>query len=121
MTPELKQFDTSARDWLSSSGLPVNLGNSLIATITKTLQSTNGMSTDQLAGYAETEYTKLEGIYGAGLEDKLRSAAVMIHALDQKTPGLKKLLKSKGIGDNAMVVAQLVQAATVWHARRKGR
>jgi len=55
------------------------------------------------------------------LDSKLRAAAVMIHALDQKTPGLKNLLKSKWIGDNAMVASMLIQHTERWHARRKGR
>ena len=45
----------------------------------------------------------------------------MGEALDQKQPGLKNLLRSKGIGDNAMVANLLIQQSVRWHARRKGR
>ena len=44
----------------------------------------------------------------------------MIHDLDMKQPGLKNLLKSKGIGDNAMVANMLITHAQIYHAR-KGR
>ena len=71
--------------------------------------------------YVLLENAKLDRVYGEGLEEKLQSAAVMIHALDQKTPGLKKLLKSKGIGDSPLVVAQIIGQSERWHARRKGR
>jgi hypothetical protein len=45
----------------------------------------------------------------------------MIDVLDQKQPGLKNLLRSKGIGDSALVVAQILGQSERWHARRKGR
>jgi hypothetical protein len=44
----------------------------------------------------------------------------MVEALDAKTPGLKILLKSKGIGDNAMVASLLIQQAEQYWARWKG-
>ena len=53
-------------------------------------------------------------------EEKLQSAAVMIHDLDLKQPGLKNLLKSRGIGDNALIVSMLIGHAAIYHAR-KGR
>ena len=121
MTPELKQFDQSARAWLSGAEFPRELGNSLVSTIEKVTRQTTAITPDQLEHYAYAEFAKLGKAYGLALEEKLRSAAVMIHALDQKTPGLKNLLKSKGIGDSALVVAQLIQQSERWHARRKGR
>jgi hypothetical protein len=62
---------------------------------------------------------RLELAYGETLEAKLRAVAVMVDALDKKQPGLKALLRSNGIGDNALVVAQLIGQAECWHARRK--
>ena len=55
------------------------------------------------------------------LDEKLRAAAAMIDALDKTQPGLKQLLQSKGIGDNALVVAQIIGQSECWHAHRKGR
>jgi hypothetical protein len=60
----------------------------------------------------------LQKVYGEGLEEKLRAAGHMVEALDKKQPGLKNLLKSKGIGDSAIVVSLLIQQATIFHARR---
>jgi hypothetical protein len=45
----------------------------------------------------------------------------MVVALDKKQPGLKNLLRSRGLGDNAMVASMLIQQSERWHARRKGR
>ena len=44
----------------------------------------------------------------------------MVHELDTQHPGLKNLLKSRGIGDNAMVANMLIAHAQIYHAR-KGR
>jgi hypothetical protein len=55
------------------------------------------------------------------LQEKLRSAAVMIREIEKTKPGLQNLLRSRGIGDSALVVAQLIGQSERWHARRKGR
>lgn len=121
MPKEMQQFDQSARTWLSGAEFPANLGNSLITNIEKVAQATKHMSPDELITYGEAEYAKLQQVYGDTLEDKLNAAGRMVHELDQKTPGLKNLLKSKGLGDNAMIASLLIQQAERWHARRKGR
>jgi hypothetical protein len=121
MTPELQQFDQSARTWLSGAEFPANLGNSLITNIEKVAQTTKDMTPDQLESYGYAEFAKLETVYGPALDDKLRAAGRMVVALDQKTPGLKNLLKSKGIGDNAMIASLLIQQSERYWARRKGR
>jgi hypothetical protein len=51
MTKELKAFGTSARTWMSSAGLPRELGNSLVTTIAKVAQQTQRMTADQLETY----------------------------------------------------------------------
>ena len=79
------------------------------------------MTPEQLESYGEAEFANLEKCCGRELDAKLQQAAVMIDELDQKTPGLKQLLKSKGIGDNALVVAQIIGQAERWRARRNGR
>jgi hypothetical protein len=81
------------------------------------------MDENQLEQYGVDEFAKLERAYGGEdkLQEKLRAAAVMIDVLDQKQPGLKNLLRSKGIGDSALVVAQILGQSERWHARRKGR
>lgn len=121
MSAEMKAFDSSARTWLSQAEFPANLGNSLITTIAKTAQATKHMNATQLEEYGYAEYAKLERVYGSELEKKLQAAGRMVEALDAKQPGLKNLLKSKGLGDNAMVASLLIQQAERWHARRKGR
>jgi predicted phage tail protein len=93
----------------------------LVSAVEKMAQHTKAMTPEQLESYGLVEYEKLQKVYGEGLEEKLQSAAVMIHALDQKMPGLKNLLRAKGIGDNALVVAQIIGQAERWQARRKGR
>jgi len=121
MTPELQAFDTSVRAWLSGAEFPRDSGNSRVTQIERTVRATKGMTPEQLESYGMVEYERLERAYGDTLDEKLRAAAVMIDALDKKQPGLKALLQSNGIGDNALVVAQIIGQAECWHARRKGR
>ena len=54
------------------------------------------------------------------LQEKLQAAAVMIHELDKKQPGLKNLLRSKGIGDNALVARRLLGKANAGTPAEKG-
>jgi hypothetical protein len=119
-TPELTQFDTNARGWMAGAGLPRDLGNSLVTQITRVLQTTKGMTPDQLESYGTSEFAKLERAHGPALDDKLRAAGRMVEDLERTQPGLKQLLKSHGIGDSAMVANMLIQHATIYHAR-KGR
>jgi hypothetical protein len=119
-TPELKAFDTNARTWMSTAGFPRETGNSLVNAIAKVSQQTQRMTEGELEAYGQKEYERLQRVHGEKLEERLQLAASMIHALDVKTPGLKNLLKSKGIGDNAMVASLLIQQAARYHAR-KGR
>ena len=118
MTPGIKQFDTTARTWMSGAGLPREVGNSLVTQISRVAQQTQRMSPDELITYGENEYVKLQQAHGATLEEKLQSAAEMIHALDLKQPGLKNLLRSNGIGDNALVASMLIGHAAIYHARK---
>lgn len=121
MTTELKQFDTTARTWLSEAGFERNLGNALVNEIDRVTQRTPKMSAQELEGYGWAEYGKLEQVHGDKLEEKLKSAGRMIEELDKKQPGLKNLLRSKGIGDNALIANLLIQQSQHYHARKQGR
>ncbi|MEO7861481.1 MAG: hypothetical protein ABIU05_13790 [Nitrospirales bacterium] len=59
-------------------------------------------------------------IYGATLEEELQAATERIHELNLKQPGLKNLLRSKGIGDNALIASMLIGRSAINHPR-KGR
>ena len=83
------------------------------------MQATKGMTPDQLESYGMVEYEKLVQAYPDTLDEKLRAAAVMIDALDKKQPGLKALLQARGIGDNALVVAQILGQRERYWARRQ--
>ena len=120
MTKELRAFDHSARTWLSEAQFDRALGNALITNIEKVAHTTKGMTPDQLESYGLVEFEKLEQAYGPAQEEKLRAAGRMVEALDTKHPGLKNLLRSKGIGDNALAASLLIQQAARYHAR-KGR
>jgi hypothetical protein len=106
---------------MSSAGMPKELGNSLVSAIAKTTQQTQHMSEGDLEAYGHKEFEKLQRVHGEKLEERLGAAAAMVHALDQKSPGLKNLLKSKGIGDNALIVNMLIQHAQIYHARNKAQ
>jgi hypothetical protein len=118
MTPELKQFDASARTWLSMAGMPKNIGDSLVNAIAKVTATTQRMTPAQLEQYGADEFVKLERAHGPALEERLQVAERMVHDLDLKTAGLKNLLKSRGIGDNALIANMLIAHARIYHARR---
>jgi hypothetical protein len=120
MTKDMQAFDQSARTWLSGAGLPRDTGNSLVSAIAKVAQTTKDMTADQLETYGVTEFAKLERAHGAALEERLQAAGRMVHELDVQHPGLKNLLKSRGIGDSAIVANMLISHAQIFHAR-KGR
>ena len=121
LTKEQQQFDNLARGWLVDAEFPASIGNGLIDTISKVAQQTKAMTPDQLESYGQAQYRLLERVYGAELEDKLNAAGRMVVALGKKTPGLKNLLRSKGLGDNAEVASLLIQQAERYWLRRKGR
>jgi hypothetical protein len=121
MSPEMNAFDQSARAWLSGAEFPANLGNSLITQISRVAQQTKAMSPDQLEQYGFAEFAKLERAYGNTLDERLRAAGRMVEDLERKQPGLKNLLKSKGLGDNAMIASLLIQQSERYWARRKGK
>jgi hypothetical protein len=118
MTPESKAFGQSARTWMSTAGMPKNIGDSLVNQIGRVVQQTQHMSASQLEQYGYAEFAKLEKVHGPALEERLSDAARMVHDLDFKTPGLKHLLRSKGIGDNALVVNLLLAHAPIYHAKQ---
>jgi hypothetical protein len=118
MTPELKQFDASARTWLSMAGMPKNIGDSVVNAIAKVTATIQRMTPAQLEQYGADEFVKLERAHGPALEERLQAAGRMVHDLDLKTAGLKNLLKSRGIGDNALIANMLIAHAQIYHARR---
>jgi hypothetical protein len=120
MTPELKQFDSTARTWLSEAQVPRELGNSLISAVARVAQQTKAMTPDQLEQYGYAEFAKLEKAHGPALQEKLQAVDRMVQEIEAKQPGLVRLLKSKGIFDNAMVANMLISHAQIYHAR-KGR
>ncbi len=121
MTPEMQQFDTCARSWLAGAEFPASVGNSLISAITKTAQATKHMSAEALESYGLLQYARLERVYGAELQDKLSAAGRLVEMLETKQPGLKDLLRSKGLGDNAEIASLLIQQAERYWMRRTGR
>ena len=121
MTEPIKAFDANVRGWMADAGLSRESGNGVVAIISKAIQYTHTMSPEQRESYKDQENEKLRQLFGGQdkLEEQLQPAAVMIHELDQKRPGLREFVRTHG--DNALFVAQLIQAARAYHARRKGR
>jgi hypothetical protein len=119
MPKEVKEFDTNARLWMSSAGLPKNLGDSLAHTISKVLEHTHKMNADQLDQWGADEYLKLQQVYGQSLEEKLSAAGRMVTELEAKRPGLRQFLTTRGIGDSSRVASMLIQQAErYWICRR---
>ena len=118
MSEEMKIFDSSARTWLSGAEFPREVGNSLVNEIDRVTQHTKDMNADQLESYGQSEFSKLQRVFGPSLEEKLNQAGRMIHELDKAKPGLKQLLKSRGIGDSALIASMLIQQSARYWARR---
>ena len=82
-TPELKQFDASARAWLSGAEFDRVTGNSLVTTIDRVMHQTHKMTPEQLQFYGEQQYALLEKSYGAKLEEKLNAAGRMVQEIEK--------------------------------------
>ena len=78
------------------------------------------MTPDQLETYGHTEFEKLQRAHGPALDEKLKAVDRMVQGLEAKQPGLVRLLKSKGIMDNALVANMLIAHAQIYRARMKG-
>jgi hypothetical protein len=100
---------------------PADLGNSLVTEIERTVQQTKNLTENELEDYGNREYEKLQKAHGDKLDERLQQAGRMIEALEKTKPGLKNLLRSKGIGDSTLVANMLIGQSERWHARRKGR
>jgi hypothetical protein len=119
MTPEQKAFDSSARTWLSGAGFPRDVGNSLVSAIAKVTQHTRSMTPEQLESYGYAEFEKLQKVHGDKLEERLQQAGRMVEDLEKQQPGLKYLLRAKGIGDSSLVANLLMGHAPIYHARKR--
>jgi hypothetical protein len=116
---EVKAFDTAARTWLAESGLPRELGNSLVNIVDRVSKATAHMDPAALERYGFAQLAILEKTYGADLEKKLQQAGRMVQELEKKQPGLNALLRG-AIGDDARVASLLIQQSEIYFAR-KGR
>lgn len=77
------------------------------------------MTPDQLETYGVNEFQKLQRAHGPALDEKLQAVDRMVQVIEAKQPGLVRLLKSKGIMDNAMVANMLIAHAQIYHARKR--
>jgi hypothetical protein len=118
MPAELQQLDTNARTWMSSAGFTRELGNSLVRQIDRVAGETGKMSEAEIEMRGRAEFAKLERAYGDQLEAKLRQAGEMVTLLEEKTPGLRHVLQTRGVGDDALVASLLIGQAERYFARR---
>ena len=125
MTPELQQFDQSARAYLSGAEFTRDFGSNLASTIAQVTRQTQAMTPDQLESYRLIEYEKLQRVYGDTLDEKLRAVDDMIDRIEHQRPELKDfrdaVLGTKGVGRNAMIWHMLIGQSEIYWARRKGR
>ena len=118
MTPELRQADTLARNWMSEMGFTREAGSTIANIVNKLAQ--RQMSAEQVDAYRDAENLKLRSLYGDTWDQRLGPARDMIIAVDKKFPGLRNFLLAHGVGDSAVLVNMLVQQAAIYHARKKG-
>ena len=118
MSADLKQFDSSARTWLSEAQFPREIGNSLVNSIDRVTRETAHLSEPELELYGRTEYAKLERLYGDTLAERLQRAGAMVQELEKKQPRLNALLRSQALGDNALIASLLIQQSERYFARK---
>jgi len=118
---EVAAFDKNARGWMADMGLPRDFGNSTVTILSKSIQHLSTLSPEQRESYKEQENDKLRALFGGQdkLNEALEPARQMILEINQRRPGLVEFIQSHG--DHAMLIAQLVQAAKIFHARKQGR
>lgn len=115
--PEVREFDAAARTWLSESGLPRELGNSLVNIVDRVSKDTASMDEAAREQYGYQQYEILQKTFGDTLDIKLERARQMVQELEKRQPGLNALLRS-GIGDDARVASMLIQHADIYFARK---
>jgi len=76
MTKPLKEFDQSARTWVSVAGFPRDVGNNLVLAIPKVAQQTQHMTPAELEQYGADEFVKLERAHGTRWRNGYRPPGV---------------------------------------------
>ena len=76
MTKPLKEFDQSARTWVSVAGFPRDVGNNLVSAIAKVAQQTQHMTPAELEQYGADEFVKLERAHGTRWRNGYRPPGV---------------------------------------------
>ena len=114
-----QQFDSSAITWLSGAEFPCEHGISLVNAIEKTVHHLHKMTPALLDEYGYAEFANLAKDYGSELGSTSRLAGHMVETLGKTKPGLKNLLRSKVIGDNALVASLLIGQSERYWARRR--
>ena len=115
LTKEQQQFDTLACGSRVDAEFPVSTTKLLSPRFQKVAQQTKAMSPDQPIPRAPSA-SDLNASYRAELEDKLNAARRMVAELDKKTPGLKKLPRSRGLGDNVEIASLSIHQAERYSA-----
>jgi hypothetical protein len=119
LTPEQKVTAANARKALAAAGFSKAHGNALMTQILRVDRMTATMSPKELESYVLTENAKLDQRFGGpeATTKKLEAAAEMIGELEKHVPGLSQALRQRGIGDNALVVAGILQQYDRWKIR----
>lgn len=115
---EVRDFETTARGYLVDAGFSRENGQALINAIDRTARVTKGMSPDQLEAYRVNELSKMQRIHGEKLDERLQAADDMLDIVERSRPGVKQLLRSHGVGTNALIWSLLIDHAQIFHARR---
>jgi hypothetical protein len=108
---EIKAVSTAVRDWMSTARFPKELGNYVIKEVTRVDKDYAKMTPDEQASWSQKQQSILRKMWGSEYKQKLAFANKLVKELDQKRPGLIKLLDQTGAGDSAAVVAQFALQA----------
>ena len=111
LTPEQHKADAMLRGWLSDAQFPRELGSSLAKQADAVAKQWETMSPVARQLHAKSERLKLEKSYGAEFQRKVDMAERFIADLDQKRPGLSRMLTATGLAHDARVVAAIIAQA----------
>jgi hypothetical protein len=108
---EIKEASTAIRDWMSNARFTKEIGNFVIRETEKVSRDYGQMSPEQRQAWSANQEAILKKMWGSEYKQKLAFANKLVKELDQRRPGLIKLLDQTGAGDSAAVASMFALQA----------
>jgi hypothetical protein len=109
--PEGQSRDTKLRGWLAGMKFPQGHGSHLVHEITRAGAQFKDMTEPARKLWARSETIRLENLWGAQAQEKIKLAQQLVREIEAKQPGFVELLEESGAGNSAdVIVAMHAQA-----------